>query len=393
MQQLALGWLAYRLSNSPFVLGAITFASQAPTFFLSPITGAVVDRVNRHKLVICTQSLCMLQAFILSGLTLAHVVQVWHLFALGIFIAIVNAVDMPGRQAFMVQMVEHKEDLPNAIALNSSLVNAARLVGPTVAGFVISWVGEGWCFFLNGVSYLAVILALIMMKVTPLPPVERKATDPYSHLKEGWSYVFGFAPIRALILLLAITSLFGAPYSVLMPVFAKKVFSGNAQLLGLLMGSAGVGALTGAIALASRRTVPGLGRWIMLSTLLFGFALIGFGMCHHAATGMLLLVFIGFGFMVQLAATNTVLQTITDDDKRGRVMSFYTMAFMVAPFGGLLGGALADRIGAAHTVLIGGVFTAFAGFIFALQLPRLRAAARTVYIEKGLIPTEPLPPA
>lgn len=384
MQQIAIGWLAYRLSHSAFLLGLVTFAAQAPTFFLCPFTGAVVDRFNRHKLVIATQSLCMVQAFALAALTLSKSTQIWHLIALGIFIGIVNSVDMPARQSFMVQMVDDKEDLPNAIALNSSLVNAARLIGPTLAGFLIGLVGEGMCFLINGLSYIAVIGALLLMKVTPLSLAQRRETDVLSHLKEGWTYAFGFAPIRALIVLLAATSLFGTPFTVLMPVFAKDVFHGNADTLGFLMASSGAGALAGALFLASRKKIPGLGKLTLVATIIFGCGLIALGLVHKVWLAYIVLPFVGFGMMVQLAACNTILQTITDEDKRGRVMSLYTMAFMMTPFGGLLAGALAAKIGAGYTVAIGGLLTLVAGLIFGRKLSELRDLVWPVYREKGI---------
>jgi MFS family permease len=385
MQQIALGWLAYKLSNSALWLGVVTFSSQAPTFFLSPFSGAVVDRFNRHKLVIATQGLCMVQATVLAVLTLMHVVQIWQLIVLGIFLGIVNAFDMPGRQAFMVQMVDRKEDLPNAIALNSSLVNAARLIGPTVAGFLIALVGEGMCFLLNAVSYVAVLCALFLMKVVPVSLERRRETDMFSHLKEGWRYAFGSAPIRGLILLLAATNLFGAPYSVLMPVFARDVFHGGAHALGFLMTAAGIGALSGAIMLAARQAVPGLGKWVLASAVIYGLGLICFSLTSNMQLAMVMLVFVGFGMMVQMAATNTMLQTITDEDKRGRVMSLYTMAFMITPFGGLAAGALASHIGGPKTVLICGVLTLLCGLFFARYLPALRKEIRAIYVAKGII--------
>jgi MFS family permease len=384
MQQVAIGWLAYRLSGSPFVLGLVTFAAQSPTFFLSPFSGAVVDNVSRRKLIITTQSLAMLQAFVLAYLTLTHQVQIWHLIALGICIGVINSFDMPGRQSFMVQMVDRKEDLGNAIALNSSLVNAARLLGPTIAGFLIGLVGEGMCFAINGLTYIAVITALAMMRV-PRSVVERRAdVHPWTHMQEGWRYAFGSAPIRAFILLLGFVAFIGQPFTVLMPVFAKKIFHGGPDTLGLLMCATGIGSLAGAIYLASRKEIPGLGVIALWSTIVFGVGLIGLGLAPNIYVALVVLLFAGFGMMVQLAAINTCLQTIVDEDKRGRIMSLYTMAFMTTPFGALLEGWIADRIGTPMVTLIAGILTVGAGLLFATQLPKLRAEVWRIYETKGI---------
>jgi MFS family permease len=385
MQQVALGWLAYKLSNSALVLGLVTFATQAPTFLLSPFSGALVDRVDRRRLVVITQSLAMVQALVIAALTLTHFIQVWHLVVLGILLGVVNSADMPGRQSLMVHMVENKADLPNAIALNSSLVNAARLVGPTIAGFLIGWVGEGMCFLLNGLSYVAVIIALMMMRIDHSTEPAESEAQIIDHLKEGWRYALGFAPIRSLIVLLALVSLLGAPYTVLMPVFAKDVFHGGASTLGILMGAAGVGSLVGAIFLASRTRVPGLGSWVTISTLLFGAGLAIFAVTKLLWLAMIVLLVVGFGMMVQLAAINMILQTLADEDKRGRVMSLYTMAFMTTPFGGLAAGWLASHYGAQNTTLISGILIVICGLVFATQLPSLRRSARPVYIQKGVM--------
>lgn len=384
MQQVALGWLAYRLTNSPFDLGLVTFASQSPTFFLCPFTGVAVDRFNRHKLVMITQTLAMLQAFTLAYLTLTNQVQLWHLLCLGIFIGCVNAFDMPGRQSFMVQMVDRKEDLPNAIALNSSLVNAARLIGPTIAGFVISIVGEGFCFALNGMTYIAVIIALGLMRVPKLVVERKQQVHPFVHLLEGWKYAIGSAPIRSMILLLAWVAFIGQPFTVLMPVFAKKIFHGGAETLGFLMCASGVGSLAGAIYLASRKQIPGLGRICLWATLIFGAGLIGLGTAKDASLAMFILLFVGYGMMVQLASTNMILQTITDEDKRGRVMSLYTMAFMTTPFGALLSGWLADRFGTPMVTVVSGVLTIAGALLFASVLPKIRGEIWRIYETKGI---------
>lgn len=384
MQQIAIGWLAYRLSGSPFILGLVTFAAQSPTFFLAPFTGAVVDNVSRHKLIIATQSCAMLQAFALAYLTLTHQIQIWHLIALGVFLGIVNAFDMPARQSFMIQMVDRPEDLPNAIALNSSLVNTARLLGPTVAGFVIGLVGEGLCFAINGISFIAVIFALTRMRVPPWVTQRRADVRPWDHMREGWDYAFRSAPIRSMILLLAWVAFIGQPFTVLMPVFAKTTFHGGPDTLGFLMGASGVGSLVGAMYLASRREVPGLGKIILATTLLFAIGLIALGLAPNFWLALFILLFVGFGMMVQLSATNMCLQIIVDEDKRGRVMSLYTMAFMTTPFGALLEGWIANQIGTPLTTVFAGLLTLASGLLFATQLPKLRAEVWRIYASKGI---------
>lgn len=387
MQRIALSWLVYRLTNSPLLLGVVGFAGQIPTFLLAPVAGVLADRWNCRRILIVTQALAMVQAFVLAFLVLTETITVWEIVVLSIFLGLVNAFDMPVRQTFVVEMVEgRREDLGNAIALNSSLFNGARLVGPSVAGILIAAVGEGVCFLLNGLSYIAVIVCLFAMRVAP-----RKTGTQNTHvlqgLKEGVSYAFGFDPIRSIIVLLAVVSLMGMPYQVLMPIFAKQILHGGSNIFGFLMAAAGVGALTGAFYLASRRTVLRFGRTIPIASCIFGLGLIGFSLSHTLWLSLVLMMFVGFGMMVQMAASNTTLQTIVDDDKRGRVMSFYTMAFMgTAPFGSLMAGSLASKIGSPNTFLVSGLCCVCGGLLFARKLPALKAIIHPIYAKKGIIP-------
>jgi MFS family permease len=384
MQQVAMSWLLYTLTNSAFMLGLISFVARIPIFLASPLLGVLADRWNRHRIVVVTQTLSMIQALFLAFLVLTHVVHVWHLFALSLFIGIVNAMDIPSRQSFLVEMVD-KKNLGNAIALNSSLVNAARLIGPSVAGILIAVVGEGVCFLINAVSYMAVIVALLMMKITPRK-IERKNIPILREFREGARYAYGFAPTRAILLLLSLVSLMGMPYMVLMPVFAKSIYHQGPNGLGFLSGAAGAGALLGAVFLATRNSVLGLGRIIVMAALLFGTGLLVFSHFPLFWPSLGLLALTGFGMMVFLASSNTVLQTIVEDDKRGRLMSFYAMSFMgMAPFGGLLAGGLASRIGVQNTVLAGGVVCIVGGLWFASSLPKLRGMVRPIYVQKGIL--------
>jgi MFS family permease len=285
-------------------------------------------------------------------------------------------------------MIEKREDLGNAIALNSSIVNGARLIGPSVAGVLIATLGEGMCFLLNGLSFIAVIMALLAMKIAPKQR-EMPSSQVFQGLKEGFSYAFGFAPIRSVLLLLALVSLMGMPYTVLMPIFVEKILHGGPQALGFLMGATGVGAMAGSIYLASRKSVLGLGKIIVISANLFGIGLIAFSLSHLFWLSLLFMLLTGFGMMVQMASSNTVLQTIVEEDKRGRVMSFYTMAFMgMVPFGSLLAGGLANKIGAPNTVMMGGVACILGSAMFAKKLPSLRKIARPIYVEKGIVSEE-----
>lgn len=384
--RVATSWLVYRLTGSAVVLGVVGFAGQIPTFLLAPVAGVWVDRWSRHRVLVVTQVLSMLQSFALAGLALAGIIDVRHILVLSAFQGIINAFDTPARQAFAVDMVEDRADLPNAIALNSSMVNGARLIGPSVAGVLIAVTNEGWCFLLDGVSYVAVIASLMMMRLAAAPPrgPEKRVLV---ELRDGFRYAFGFAPIRSVLLLVTLISLMGMPYTVLMPVIADKVLHGGPHTLGFLMGATGTGALGGALYLASRRSVVGLGRVISAASMLFGVGLITFSLSRTLALSLPLMVVAGIGFMVQLAASNTVIQTLVREDMRGRVMAFYTMAFMgTAPFGSLMAGGLASRIGAPHTILLGGCACIVAGVAFRLHLPRLRELVVPIYVERGILP-------
>jgi MFS family permease len=386
MTRVATGWLVYRLTGSAFLLGLVSFASQIPILFLGPFAGVWVDRWNRHRVLVVTQTLSMLQSLALGALALAKVITVNEVILLNLFQGAVNAFDMPARQAFVIEMVENAEDLGNAIALNSSLVNAARLIGPSVAGVVIALAGEGCCFMIDAFSYLAVIASLLAMVVTARPR-EHAHKSVLSELREGWSYIRGFRPIWWILLLLALISLVGMPYTALMPIFAGRILHGGANTLGFLMAATGVGALIGAVRLAARPSVLGLGRVIPMTAAGFGASLIAFSMSRHQWLSMLILIVTGFCFMQQMAASNTILQTIVEDKKRGRVMSFYSIAFQgVAPFGSLIAGAAASRIGAPLTLMIGGAICIAGAGLFASQLPVLRRLIRPIYIRMGVIP-------
>jgi MFS family permease len=384
--RVATSWLVYRLTGSAAVLGLVGFAGQIPTFLLAPFAGVWVDRWSRYRVLVVTQVLSMLQSFALAWLALAGTITVTRILLLSAFQGVVNAFDTPARQAFVVDMVEDRADLPNAIALNSSMVNGARLVGPSVAGVLIAVAGEGWCFLLDGVSYVAVIVSLMMMRLARAAPRGREKRV-LLELRDGFRYAFGFAPIRSLLLLITLISVMGMPYTVLMPLIADQVLHGGPHTLGFLMGATGGGALAGAVYLASRRSVLGLGRVIAAAAILFGCGLIAFSLSRTLALSLVLMVVTGAGFMVQLAASNTVIQTIVREEMRGRVMAFYTMAFMgTAPFGSLLAGGLAARVGAPHTILLGGGVCILGGVAFSRQLPRLRELVVPIYVERGILP-------
>lgn len=384
-----MNWLVYRLTDSALLLGIVGFTSRIPTFVIAPFGGVFADRWNRHRMLVATQTLSMIQALIFAVLVLTNLIQVWHVVLLSLFLGLINALDIPIRQSFVVDMIERREDLGNAIALNSSMVNGARLLGPSIAGILIATLGEGLCFLLNGLSFIAVIWALLAMQITQQKEV-RQRSQLIHGLKEGFSYAFGFVPIRSLLLLLALVSLMGVPYTVLMPIFAEKILHGGPQALGFLLGAAGVGALAGSLYLASRKTVLGLGRVVVVATLIFGLGLIAFSFSRVFWLSLISMVFTGSGMMVQMASTNTILQTLVEEDKRGRVMSLYTMAFMgMVPFGSLLAGTLADRIGAPGTIMIGGIACILGSFLFARKLPLLREMARPIYVRKRILPEDP----
>ena len=386
IQRITVPWLVYRLTGSVFLLGLVGFAGQIPTFLVSLFAGVLIDRWNRHKILVITQILALIQALVLALLFYEKSISVWHIAILSVFLGIINAFDMPARQSFVVDMIEKKEDLGNAIALNSSMVNSARLIGPSIAGILISLTGEGMCFMINAISYVFVIAFLLMMKITPRK-IEAQDTNAFQKFKEGFTYTFGSLPIRYIILLLALVSLMGMPYTVLMPVFAKTILHGGSHTFGFLMGATGVGALMGAVYMASRRSAAGLEKFIPWFAGIFGLGLILFSLSTNFILSMFLLLITGFGMLMQMTSSNTILQTIVDDDKRGRVMSFYTMAFMgTAPFGSLLAGALASKVGAPNTLFIGGVACILGAILFMRKLPEIKRTIRPIYIGLGILP-------
>jgi MFS family permease len=383
--RIATSWLVYRLTHSVFLLGVVGFFGQIPTLLLAPFTGVLIDRWNRHRILVVTQVLAMLQSVALAALTLAGIITVTEILALQVVQGIINAFDTPARQTFVVEMVTDRADLPNAIALNSSMVNASRIIGPSVGGIMIAAVGEGWCFALDAVSYLAVIASLLAMRLEKFSPPAAN-TRMLDELRTGFRYVTRFPPVRDSLILLALVATMGMPYNVLMPAIAASVLHGGPHTLGYLMTAIGVGALGGAFYLASRRSVLGLGRVMVTATGTFGVGLIAFSFSRVLWLSLLLLPFVGAGMMVVMASTNTILQTIVEDDMRGRVMSFYTMAFLgTAPLGSLLAGFAADHIGPTNTVTLGGIACALAAAVFAARLPRLRIHVHPIYIERGIL--------
>jgi MFS family permease len=377
MQHTAMAWLVYRLTGSQFMLGAVGFAGQIPMFLFAPLAGVLADRWNRHRLLLVTQVLAMVHAATLAGLVFGGVIaesgDAWMLIVLSVFLGLVNSLDMPVRQAFIVELVGGKEDLGNAIALNSMLMNSSRLVGPSIAGLLIRFIGEKACFLTNAVSYLSVIAALLAIRVAARPPPAARR-HLLHELREGLAYAWGTPYIRLILVFVAMVSLVGVPYAVLMPVFAKDVLHGDAQTLGFLFASVGVGAVCGNLVLASRRSPQGLGRLMAVASVIFGLGLVGFSLSRSLWLSMPLLVLIGFGMVGQVVAANTVLQTVVDDDKRGRVMSLHGAAFLgMMPFGSLLAGSLASRIGAPYTVLGGGLICLASTLVFATRLTSLRA--------------------
>ena len=365
MQQIALSWLVYRLTHSVFLLGMVGFVGQFPTFLFAPFAGVLSDRWNRHHILVFTQSMSMLLAITLAILVLTGAIAVWHILLLTLFLGCVNALDIPTRQSFVIYMIDKREDLGNAIALNSAMFNGARFLGPSVAGLLIAAVGEGICFLLNGLSYLAVIAALLAMKLSPVHSESMK-TNMLHDFKEGLAYTFGSQPIRSILLLLALTSFMGVPYAVLMPAFARDILHGGPHTLGFLMSATGAGALLGAVYLASRRSIIGLGKIIPITAGIFGMGLIGFSLSRILWLSLLLMFIAGFGVMVQVASSNTLLQTIVDDNMRGRVMSFFAVSFMgMAPFGSLLAGSLAGMMGVANTLMLGGICCVIGATVYA----------------------------
>lgn len=386
MTRIATSWLVYRLTKSPLLLGTVSFAGQIPTFLLAPIAGVIVDRIDRRKVLVWTQTLAMVQSLALALLTLSHRITIGEVLALSAMQGIINAFDMPGRQSFMVKMVGNRADLSNAIAINSSMVNMARLIGPSFAGLLIAATSEGWCFLVDGISYIAVIASLLMMRVAPSDE-ERATTSMLTQMREGWTYVAGFGPIRSILMLFALLSLMGWPFMVLMPIFAGKVLHGGPHTLGFLMGAVGVGSLVSALSMVMRRSVRGLTKMIPIAAAVFGAGLISFGFSQVLWLSMLMMLVTGFGMMQGLTASNTIIQTLVDEKMRGRVMSYYTMAFVgMAPFGSLLAGALAHAIGAPRTVIVSGVACLVGSIWFATRLGAIRREMRPIYQRLGIVP-------
>jgi MFS family permease len=383
MQSIAQSWLVYRLTGSAVLLGSVAFASQFPVFIVAPLGGAIADRHNRHHIVIATQTVSMILAAILAWITLTNRVQVWHIFVLASALGMVNAFDIPARQSFIVEMVG-REDLMNVIALNSTMFNGARVVGPAIAGVLVARIGEGWCFMANAISYIAVIGGLMMMQVTS-KPIEGTGASQFQHIKEGFSWVKRTRPIRALLLLLGLVSLAGMPYIVLMPIFSDRILHGGARGLGLLMGATGIGAMIAALTLASKNGLKGLVGWVPISSASFGVTMILFSQSRRFWLSFALLIPLGFSMMLQMASSNTLIQSMVPDRLRGRVMSVYSMMFMgMAPFGALLAGVVAHRLGAPLTLTLGGLFCLMGSALFGVNMPELRNEARQLIVAQQI---------
>ena len=386
MTRIATSWLVYRLTKSSLLLGTVSFVGQIPTFLLAPIAGVLVDRIDRRLVLVWTQTLAMVQSLLLAWLTLSHRINIAEVLVLSAMQGVINAFDMPGRQSFMIRMVEDRTDLSNAIAINSSMVNAARLIGPSLAGLVIAATNEGWCFLIDGISYIAVIASLLMMRVPHESPQHHGVTM-LQQMRQGWDYVAASLPIRSILLLFSLISLMGWPFMVLMPIFAAQVLHGGPHTLGFLMAAVGVGSLISALSLVVRRSVRGLLKIIPIGAAVFGIGLIGFGLSRFLWLSILLMFVTGYGMMQGVTASNTILQTLVDEKMRGRVMSYYTMAFVgMAPFGSLLAGALAHAIGAPRTVIISGVACIAGSFWFWSRMKGIRAVMRPIYERLGIVP-------
>jgi len=387
-QQVAISWLVYRVTGSTFLLGVVAFSNQIPTLFLGPLAGVVADRWERKRLLLWTQSLSMLQALILAALVLTGAIQTWQIIALSLFIGIINAFDIPIRQSFVMQMVEKKDDLGNAIALNSAMFNSARFIGPMVAGILISTVGEGVCFLINGISYLAVLASLAAIRLAPRQNLKVKA-PVLREFYDGVRYAWSFKPIIAILALLSVFSIAGAPYLVLMPAYAKDVLHGGAHTFGFLMSAAGIGALSATLYLASRKNAHGLIKIIPVAAVACGLGIASFALSRNISLSIICLFLAGFCMMTQIASSNTIIQTVVDDDKRGRVMSLFAMSFMgIMPFGSLLAGSVADRIGVQNTLLLGAACCIAGALIFASKLPMLSELLKPVFANMEICETE-----
>jgi len=386
MTLIATNWLVFQLTHSALLLGVVGFAGQIPTFFLAPFAGVVVDRWPRHRILIVTQILAMLQSLALAFLALTGMINIWYIIFLSIFQGLINALSMPALQAFVKEIVEKQEDLGNAIALNASLISSARLIGPAIGGLLIAAFGAGVCFLIDGISYIAVLVALLSMKFVP-SKLAVQTLPPWQRLITGFNYAFGFPPIRSVLLMMALLGFLGLPYVVLSPIFATDILHGGAETLGFLMAASALGALIASVYLSYRSSVVGLENIIALAPRFWGIGFIVFSLSHILGFSLIVMVAIGFGVVLQIAACNTFIQTIVEDDKRGRVMSFYSMAFMgMVPFGSLLSGWLASQIGAPYTLMINGTFGILGSLLFAKHLPVLTSLVRPIYKEIGLLP-------
>jgi len=392
MTRLAMSWIVYQLTDSAFLLGLTSFVGQIPAFFVAPIAGVWLDRWNRHRVLVITQVLAMIQSFALATLAFTGWINLWWVIGLALMQGLINAFDMPARQAFVIEMIEERADLGNAIALNSSMVNGAKLVGPAIAGVLVATAGAGFCFLIDGISYIAVIYSLLAMRVASARPhLARKGA--LQELGDGWKYVVESPAIRSILLLLALTSVIGMPYTVLMPLVAADILHGGAHTLGFLMAMSGVGALASAIGLALRRSVIGLGKRIAISAAVFGGGLVFLGLSRSLTISLLLMTVTGFGMMQQMAASNTILQTIAADDKRGRVMSFYTLSILgMNPIGSLLAGSVAAKLGVPATMIGAGAICLAGAAWFYWKLPEIRRVIRPIYRELGILPAEVLTP-
>jgi len=383
--RIATSWLVYRLTGSELLLGVVGFCSQIPMLVLSPIAGVLVDRWDRHRILVITQILSALQSAALAVLALMNVITVAEVIVLQLVQGVINSFDTPARQSFVVEMVEDRDDLPNAIALNSSMINASRILGPSIGGVLIATLGEGWCFGADAISYIAVIFSLLMMRRTPMQKAHVD-TRMLEELRTGWKYVAGFPPVRALLLLVALAGFAGMPYATLMPVIASKVLHGGPHTLGILMTASGIGALAGTLYLASRHSVVGLGKVIVAASLGLSLGLIAFSFSRVLWLSIVVLPLVGAGMMVQAAASNTILQTIVDEHLRGRVMAFYSVAIMgMQPIGALLAGYLAERIGATNTIFYGALACLAGALLIGIRRPMLAEYVRPIYIERGIL--------
>jgi len=392
MTRMATTWLVYRLTHSALLLGIVSFAGLIVSFLLGPFAGVWVERLDRRKLLVWTQAAGAVQSLALAGLTLTHVINLWEIIALTALQGLINAFDMPGRQSFLVRMIEDRNDLSNAIAINSSMAMAAGLIGPAIAGLVIGAVGEGWCFLIDGVSYLAVIVSLLLMRLKPMD-LRRNTSSMLQQMREGWDYVRTFRPIRTILLFLTLISLMGYPCGVLLPVFAAQVLHGGPTTLGWLAGASGIGALGAGLLLVIRKSLVGLTHMVQIAAMMLGGALILFGLSHTFWLSLIMMVFAGFGTMQVIAASNTLIQSLVPEDKRARVMSYCTMAYFGATlFGSLLAGGLAQWIGASLTVIVTGAFCIAGSLWFALELRQVNAAIEPTYRRTGLLPVPDIEP-